>query len=174
MPMARSAATLSAPIGPAPKTITLSPGATPERVMPCSATDSGSASAAWRGERPSGRRRTTAGPAQDVLGEGTVGAARGHAVAVLALRRLALAGSAGTCHNVVRPHRRRARRRTSSVTSSPTAAIVPLHSCPATAPGVKPQPSRSWWMSDPQMPQECTRTTTWSGPGPRDRSVPRP
>ena len=70
-----------------------------------------------------------------------------------------------------RPARRRARRPTSPVTSSPTAAIVPLHSWPATAPGVKPQPSRSWWMSDPQMPHECTRTTTWSGPGPRDRAL---
>ena len=36
----------SAPIGPAPMTITLSPGATPERVIPCRATASGSASAA--------------------------------------------------------------------------------------------------------------------------------
>ena len=51
------------------------------------------------------------------------------------------------------------------VTSSPTATMVPLHSWPATAPGLKPQPSRSWWMSDPQIPQACTRTTTWSGPG---------
>ncbi len=37
---------LKAPMGPAPDTITVSPGPTPERVMPCSATDSGSASAA--------------------------------------------------------------------------------------------------------------------------------
>ena len=37
---------LSAPMGPAPKTITRSPGCTPERVMPCMATESGSASAA--------------------------------------------------------------------------------------------------------------------------------
>ena len=37
---------LSAPMGPAPKTITVSPGVTPERVMPCKATDNGSASAA--------------------------------------------------------------------------------------------------------------------------------
>ena len=44
--MTWSAATLKAPIGPAPKTMTLSPGATPERVMPCRATDSGSARAA--------------------------------------------------------------------------------------------------------------------------------
>ena len=51
------------------------------------------------------------------------------------------------------------------VTSVPTATTVPLHSWPATAPGLKPQPSRSWWMSDPQIPQACTRTTTWSGPG---------
>ena len=51
------------------------------------------------------------------------------------------------------------------VTPSPTATMVPLHSCPATAPGLKPHPSRSWWMSDPQMPHTCTRTTTWSAPG---------
>ena len=51
------------------------------------------------------------------------------------------------------------------VTSSPTAAMVPLHSCPATTPCGRPQPSRSWWMSDPQMPHECTRTTTWSASG---------
>jgi hypothetical protein len=52
-----------------------------------------------------------------------------------------------------------------SVTASPTAAMAPLHSCPATTPAGRPHPSRSWWMSEPQMPQECTRTTTWSGPG---------
>ena len=51
------------------------------------------------------------------------------------------------------------------VTSSPTAAMVPLHSWPPTTPAVRPQPSRIWWMSEPQMPHECTRTTIWSGPG---------
>src|SRR5580704_1935453 len=51
------------------------------------------------------------------------------------------------------------------VTLSPMAAIAPLHSCPATTPGGSPHQSRSWWMSEPQIPQECTRTTTSSGPG---------
>ncbi len=60
MPIDRRAAMLSAPMGPAPKTITVSPGAMPDRVMPWRATDSGSASAAWRGARPSGSRRTPA------------------------------------------------------------------------------------------------------------------
>ena len=49
--------------------------------------------------------------------------------------------------------------------------MVPLHSWPATAPGWNPQPSRSWWMSDPQMPQACTRTTSWSGFGSRDGAL---
>ena len=56
MPSATSAATDSAPMGPAPMTITLSPGPTPERVMPWRATAIGSASAAWRAPRPGGRR----------------------------------------------------------------------------------------------------------------------
>ena len=59
-PMARSAPTVSAPMGPAPITMAVSPGPMPDRVMPCRATANGSASAAWRAESPSGRRRTPA------------------------------------------------------------------------------------------------------------------
>ena len=47
---------------------------------------------------------------------------------------------------------------------SPTAATTPLHSWPSTTPGL-PQPSRMMWMSDPQMPQWPTSTSTWPGPG---------
>src|SRR5271165_4070599 len=54
MPRATRAATLRAPMGPAPKTITESPGAAFDRVIPCRATASGSARAAWRSESPSG------------------------------------------------------------------------------------------------------------------------
>ena len=53
-PSARSAAMVSAPIGPAPSTSTRWPGRMPDRVMPCSATASGSARAAARGSRPAG------------------------------------------------------------------------------------------------------------------------
>ncbi len=60
MPRATRAAMESAPMGPAPITITLSPGATPERVIPWSATASGSASAAWRADRPGGSRSRAA------------------------------------------------------------------------------------------------------------------
>ena len=80
----------SAPIGPAPMTITLSPGAIPERVIPCSATASGSASAAWRALRPGGRRSSDRGPDQHVAGEGAVVVVDDRALAVLALRGLAL------------------------------------------------------------------------------------
>ena len=58
--MDRSAATVRAPIGPAPMTMAVSPGATPDRVIPCMATARGSASAAWRAERLSGKRKTPA------------------------------------------------------------------------------------------------------------------
>ena len=127
MSMARSAATLNAPMGPAPKTITLSPGATPERVMPWRATDSGSASAAWRGDRPSGSRRTPAArhrmysaKAPSVCSE------------VMLLRFSHCDGLPARQPRHV-PQRGEAPPTTRSptvqpVTSSPTAAIVPLHS----------------------------------------------
>ena len=80
----------SAPIGPAPMTITLSPGATPDRVIPCSATASGSASAAWRADRPGGSRSSDSVPHQQVAGECTVVAVGDRALAVLALGGLPL------------------------------------------------------------------------------------
>ena len=55
IPRATRAAIVSAPMGPAPKTIAESPAVIPERVMPCRATARGSASAAARGDIPSGR-----------------------------------------------------------------------------------------------------------------------
>ena len=155
---------LNAPMGPAPNTITVSPGCTPERVMPCMATESGSARAAWRGARPSGRRRTPAARHKMYSAK-----APSLWLFVMSLRF-------SHCDGLPSRQRRHVPQRgdepptTSSptdqlVTLSPTEAIVPLHSCPATTPGGKPQPSRSWWMSDPQMPHECTRTTISSGPG---------
>ena len=45
-------------MGPAPKTMAESPGTMPDRVMPCSATASGSARAATRGDMPSGTRKS--------------------------------------------------------------------------------------------------------------------
>ena len=62
MPRATSAAMVRAPMGPAPMTITRSPGAAPERVMPCNATASGSARAAWRDVRPGGSATSAAAP----------------------------------------------------------------------------------------------------------------
>ena len=91
MPRATSAAMERAPIGPAPMTMTLSPGATPERVMPWRATASGSASAAWRADRPGGSRSSEASPHQHVAGEGPVVAVDDRTLPVLALRGLALA-----------------------------------------------------------------------------------
>ena len=142
MPMSVRAATLNAPIGPAPKTMTRSPGATPDRVMPCKATERGSASAAWRGERPSGRRRTPAARHRMYSAK-----APSDCSPVMLWRF-------SHCEGLPSRQRRQVPQRwpgpptTSSptdqpVTSSPTAAIVPLHSWPATAPGVNPQPSRS-------------------------------
>ena len=60
MPRATSTATVNAPIGPAPNTMALSWSVMCERVMPCSATASGSARAASRSERPSGRANSEA------------------------------------------------------------------------------------------------------------------
>ncbi len=47
---------LKAPMGPAPKTMAVSPSVMAERVMPCRATARGSARAAARDDSPSGRR----------------------------------------------------------------------------------------------------------------------
>ena len=71
MPLLTSAATESAPIGPAPKTITESPGWTPERVMPCSATARGSVRAAARSDMPSGIAPERLGALDHVAGERT-------------------------------------------------------------------------------------------------------
>ena len=78
----------SAPIGPAPMTMTVSPGATPARVIPWSATASGSASAAWRAVRPRRQSEERRRPDQHVAGEGTVVAVDDEPCPVLALRRL--------------------------------------------------------------------------------------
>ena len=85
--MARSAAMLSAPIGPAPSTSTRSPGLVPPWWMPWSATDSGSASAAARGSSPSGIGQHLGGRRQLVGGEGAVLHADAGRAARLAERR---------------------------------------------------------------------------------------
>ena len=151
-------------MGPAPITMAVSPGAMPDRVMPCRETASGSARAAWRAERLSGRRKTLA--------------ARTRMYSAKAPSPLSVIGLLRFSHWEGLPSRQRrqvphlgegpptTRSPTRQVsTPSPTAAMVPVHSCPATAPGLKPQPSRNWWMSEPQMPQLATATSTWSGPG---------
>ena len=76
MPRATSAAIVSAPIGPAPMTSARSPSTSPERVMPCSATANGSASAASRIERPSGRAHQRPLVEQDVAPRTHPGARR--------------------------------------------------------------------------------------------------
>ncbi len=132
--------------------------------MPWSATESGSASAAWRAESPSGSlsmpaaRVTTYSAKAPSLCSPAIAARFSHCDGLPSRQRRQV------------PHRGDGPPTTRSptdqpVTESPTAAIVPDHSCPATRPGVKPHPSRSWWMSDPQIPHECTRTTTWSVSG---------
>ena len=52
----------SAPIGPAPSTSARWSSSTRERVMPCSATASGSVRAAARGSRPSGTASSSPAP----------------------------------------------------------------------------------------------------------------
>ena len=91
MPRATRATMVRAPMGPAPKTMAVSPSPTPERVMPCRATASGSASAASRAESPAGRRSSDRAFDQHVAGEGAVvevGVDR--PLAAFALRGLAL------------------------------------------------------------------------------------
>ena len=60
MPSATKAAMESAPMGPAPITVTLSPRLTPDQVIPCRATASGSANAARRAVKPGGSRNSEA------------------------------------------------------------------------------------------------------------------
>lgn len=49
-------------------------------------------------------------------------------------------------------------------TPSPTSTITPEYSWPAMNPGLWAHPSRSMWMSDPQIPQWSTSIRTWPGP----------
>ena len=124
---------LSAPIGPAPNTITLSPGVTFERVMPCMATESGSARAAWRGARPSGSRSTPAARA-------TMYSAKAPSVCSVVIEwRFSHCDGLPSWQRRHVPQRGDAPPTTNSptdqwVTLSPIAAMVPLHSCPATTP----------------------------------------
>ena len=169
MPIDRRAATLRAPMGPAPKTMTRVAGR-----------HARAGDAVQRHRQRLGQRgmagREALGQAQDAGGPrtGCTRRRRRRLWSPLMLLRFSHCEGLPSRQRRQVPQRGDAPPTTSSptdqpVTSSPTAAMVPLHSWPATAPGVKPQPSRSWWMSDPQMPHECTRTTTWSGAGPRDR-----
>ncbi len=138
-------------MGPAPKTMAVSPRTMPDRVMPCSATARGSARAATRGDIPSGRRNREraslitypANPPPVLVSTG-------------AERRSHCDGWPSR-HRRHSPHRGDAPPTTASpgahvVTPSPTAATIPVYSCPPTAPGL-PQPSIITWRSDPQMPQ---------------------
>ena len=164
MPRATRAAIESAPIGPAPMTITLSPGPTPERVMPWSATASrlGQRGLACRRDpvgAAAGRRRA---PARS--GRRPRCGRRSSTLTVLALRRLPLEappappalGRGAAHHRLADPQ---------PCTPSPRAATEPVNSWPATRPGLLPQPSSSMWMSEPQMPQWSTSTSTSPGPG---------
>ena len=142
----------------------VSPSAIPERVMPCRATASGSASAPSRGERPSGRRFSAAARTSVYCAKAPSGAS------TIVPARFSHWDGLPSRHRRHRPHLGVVPQTIWSpsaqpVTPSPRATMVPEYSCPATRPGLSPQPSSSMWMSDPQMPQWSTSTSTWPGPG---------
>ena len=150
-PRALAAAMLSAPIGPHPVTSTRCPASTPPRVNPCSATASGSASAAARIDTPGGTRRSSASrtrtkSANAPWNSPTPGLVR----PVQSCGRPARQYS----HS---PQRCAGPPTTSSpgdhpVTSSPTATTRPEYSCPPMEFGA-PHPSTNMCRSLPQTPQ---------------------
>ncbi len=146
-----------------PSTSARWPGRTPDRVMPCRATASGSASAAARGSSPAGSGSSSSAARDLVGGERALAPARCRGCRA---RRTATAGRPGTwrrCRSgrAARPRRRRPA--ASGVTPAPTAATRPIHSWPCQLPG-SPQPSRTMCRSLPQTPHRSTATSTSSSP----------
>ena len=149
------------------------PRATPDRVIPCSATASGSASAAARrAVRPAGRRSSDAARHQHVAGEGPVVAVDDRTPRFSHCdgfpsrqRRHARSGA--------RAHPPPGRRSPSPLRPHPAAATLPVNSWPATRPGLSAHPSSS---------SGCPTRRSRSGPprpGPRRARagapvVPRP
>ena len=157
-----SAAMVSAPIGPAPITITDMPGVTLPWWMPCRATASGSASAAARGSSPSGIGRTSASPRELVGGEGAVVGRRP------GVSRAAHSDGRPARHASHSPQRIDGPPTTTSptvhfVTAGPTAAMRPTHSWPSHEP-LRPHPSSTMCRSLPHTPHRSISTSTSSSP----------
>ena len=142
----------------APVTSSRCPAVTPPRVRPCKATASGSASAASRKLTPSGIRSTPSS------WEATNSANAPSACTLMpGVFRPAQREGRPARHASHSPHRGDGPPTTASptaqrVTSSPIATTRPDHSCPSTEPGW-PQPSRTKWMSLPQIPQWLTSSS---------------
>ena len=113
-PKCRATVAISTPIGPPPMTTTLSPGASSERRTSCTATATGSTSAACS-------RRETGGQAHE-----DVGAARSRAAAASRASRCRRSSGSGRCAGCRRGRRGRCRpsRSGMTVTGSPTAQPV--------------------------------------------------
>ena len=167
-PSAFSAATDRNPIGPPPVTSQRVPGrAPPAWVMPCSATASGSVSAACL-------RRERVGDAQRLGGaHGLVAreralpgaavaadASRARRTATVAVREAVLALPAARRRAADGPVADRPARRP----PAPTAATVPEYSWPSITPA-RPPHSRRKCRSEPQIPQWLTSSSSSPGPG---------
>ena len=152
-------------MGPPPVTSQRVPGrAPPARVMPCSATAIGSASAACFDVNPSGMRSSCA--AGMVLYRANAPCQSPSSVPT----RPRITHSDGRCATQYShvPQRGDGPPTTrspgcQSVTASPTATIVPLYSWPSIAPSCPPHSSRKC-RSEPQIPQWLTSTSTSFGP----------
>ena len=118
-----------------------------------------------------GQAQDAGRPAQDVLGEGAVGVLAGHAVAVLALRGLALqAAPAGAAARAGTADDELADRPVGDVVADGGDGAAPLvagddagREAPAVAQLVDVGPA--------DAARVRRATTTWSGPGPRDRAL---
>ena len=160
----RSAATASSRSGPPPVTSTRCPACTPPRVMPCSATASGSASAACCSDRPSGTRSGSS--ACDAHVARRTRPASRRPCRVRPARRTATGGRRGS----TRTRRTRRRAADDRVADLPAGHVgadrddaCPSTRGPRSSPAV-PQPSSTKCRSEPQTPQWLTSSSTSSGP----------
>ena len=137
-------------------------------VMPCSATASGSVSAACLSERPSGTRSDLGGGDHLVAGEralpvAVVAADRGPArCRATAVRR----GSTRTCRTAGSGPPTTRSPTAQPVTASPTATTVPAYSWPSIDVRTAASHSSRKWRSEPQMPQWLTSSSSSPGAGP--------
>jgi len=153
---------------PAPKTMTLSPARRPTRNA-VQGTDRGSANAACEGEAL-GSRNTPLDRQRMYSAKAPSACSRSCCCGSRTARACLPATAAGATARSRAADNKFPDRPVRDVVTD--AAIVPLHSCSGHGSRVKPQPSRSWWMSEPQIPHEWTRHDQLVRPGAGPSALP--